>query len=157
MLAAARVEVGRRAVHRTAMNTFFFYGTLLDPDVMALVIGRRLPPSAFAKAILPGHSRRRAKGATYPVVVRDAASHVRGVVVVGLTPRDVARLAAFEGPGYRIAPLKVRLGKGLAIVSVFEPIIARLQPSTSPWDYALWKARHKRPFVGRLRRDLSAR
>ena len=137
------------------MATFFFYGTLLDPDVMALVIGRRLPPSAFVPAILPGHARRRAKGASYPVVVRDAADRVRGVVVGGLTSRDVARLAAYEGPGYRIARLKVRIGGELTTVSVFEPVIARLQPSTSPWDYALWKGRHKRPFVGRLRRAFS--
>lgn len=137
------------------MMRFFFYGTLLDPDVMALVIGRRLPPSAFVPAILPGHSRRRAKGATYPVVVRDVADRVRGVIVVGLTSRDVARLAAYEGPGYRIARLKVRVGGELATVSVFEPVVARLQPSTSPWDYALWKRRHKRPFVGRLKRALS--
>jgi hypothetical protein len=135
--------------------TFFFYGTLLDPDVMALVIGRRLPPSAFVPAILPGHSRRRAKGATYPVVVRDAADRVQGVVVGGLTARDVARLAAYEGRGYRIAQLKVRVGGELVTVSVFEPIVARLQPSTSPWDYALWRGRYKRPFVGRLRRAFS--
>ena len=138
------------------MTTFFFYGTLLDPDVMALVIGRRLPPSAFVPAILPGHSRRRAKGATYPVVVRDTADRVRGVVVGGLSSRDVARLAAFEGPGYRISRLKVRVGGELATVSIFEPVVARLQPSTSPWDYALWKGRHKRPFVDRLRRALGA-
>ena len=37
------------------MTTFFFYGTLLDHDVMALVIGRRLPPSAFVPASLKGH------------------------------------------------------------------------------------------------------
>jgi hypothetical protein len=133
---------------------FFFYGTLIDPDVMALVIGRRLPPSAFVPAILPGHSRRRAKGMTYPVVVRDPADEVHGVVVGGLTSRDVARLAAYEGPGYRIARLKVRIAGDLATVSVFEPIASRLQPSPSPWDYALWKGRHKRPFVGRLRKAL---
>ena len=50
---------------------FFFYGTLRDRDVMALVLGRRLPPAAFAPASLPGHARRRAKGASYPIVVRD--------------------------------------------------------------------------------------
>ncbi|CAN5787332.1 hypothetical protein BH11PSE3_BH11PSE3_36610 [soil metagenome] len=135
---------------------FFFYGTLLDPDVMSLVIGRRLPPSSFQPAILPGHARRRAKGMTYPVVVRDPADEVVGAVVGGLTARDVARLAAYEGPGYRIVPLQVRLAGALARVSVFEPIVARLQPSRSPWDYALWRARHKRPFVSRLRRALTA-
>ena len=131
---------------------FFFYGTLIDSDVMALVIGRRLPPSAFVPAILPRHSRRRAKGATYPVVTPNPADEVHGVVVGGLTSRDVARLAAFEGPGYRIASLKVRIAGDLVTVSVFEPVVSRLQPSESPWDYALWKGRHKRPFVDRLRK-----
>jgi hypothetical protein len=107
--------------------------------------------------VMPGHSRRRAKGMTYPVVVRDPADEVRGVVVGGLTPRDVARLAAYEGPGYRIARLRVRLAGALAMVSVFEPLASRLQPSASPWNYALWKSRHKRSFVGRLRKALCAR
>jgi hypothetical protein len=133
---------------------FFFYGTLIDSDVMALVIGRRLPPSAFVPAILPRHSRRRAKGATYPVAIPDPADEVQGVVVGGLSSRDVGRLAAYEGPGYRIAGLKVRIAGDLATVSVFEPVASRLQPSASPWDYALWKGRHKRPFVNRLRKAL---
>ena len=135
---------------------FFFYGTLLDSDVMALVIGRRLPPSAFVPAILPRHSRRRAKGMTYPVVIPDPADRVQGVVVGGLSSRDVARLAAYEGPGYRVASLKVRVAGDLVTVSVFEPIVSRLQPSASPWDYALWKSRHKRPFVDRLKKRLEA-
>ena len=136
---------------------FFFYGTLLDADVMALVIGRRLLPSAFRPAILRGHARRRAKGMTYPVVIREPAGCVLGAVVGGLTARDVARLAAYEGSGYRIVPLQVVLGARLATVSVFEPVASRLQPSPWPWDYALWKARHTRAFVCRLRRALSAR
>src|SRR5262245_16383987 len=83
---------------------FFFYGTLLDRDVMALVLGRRLPPAAYAAAVLRGHARRRAKGASYPTLMRDPAAYVPGAVVGGLSSRDVARLSAFEGPGYRIAP-----------------------------------------------------
>ena len=139
------------------MRQFFFYGTLLDPDVMALVVGRRLAPSAFAPAILAGHARRRAKGMTYPIVVRAPSEEVHGAVVGGLTTQDVARLAAYEGPGYRIARLKVRVAGVLTTVSVFEPVAMRLQPSASPWDYALWKGRHKRPFVARLRKALSGR
>ena len=33
---------------------FFFYGVLLDPDVIALVIGRRLPPRQYVAATMPG-------------------------------------------------------------------------------------------------------
>ena len=92
---------------------FFFYGTLLDRDVMALVVGRRL--------------------------------------------RDVAQLSAFEGPKYRIAPLRVVLAAGMTTVSVFEPVESRLAPSEHPWSLPLWQRRDKRAFVDRLRRAFSGR
>jgi len=135
---------------------FFFYGTLLDGDVTALVLGRRLPPAAFTPASLPGHSRRKVKGASYPIAVRDPRSEVAGAVVRGLSGRDVARLAAYEGPGYRVAPLKVRIGRALSPVSVFTPVEARFQPTRGSWDLATWQRRHKRMFLARIRPALSA-
>jgi hypothetical protein len=136
---------------------FFFYGTLLDYDVTALVLGRRLPPTAFVPASLPGHTRRRVKGATYPIVVRDPRGAVPGVIVGGLSARDVARLTDYEGPGYRVVPLRVRLAGAMTTVWVFEPVQSRLQPSRELWDLAFWQRRHKRAFVGRLKRAFSAR
>ena len=54
--------------------------------------------------------------------MRDPGGEVEGVVVGGLTERDVERLSAYEGPRYRIAPLKVTVGGALkTTVSVFEP------------------------------------
>ena len=135
---------------------FFFYGTLLDRDVMALVLDRRLPPTAFVPARLPGHARRRAKGASYPVVVLDPSDEVPGAVVSGLSARDVTRLAAYEGPGYRIVAVGVKAAGGRLAVSVFEPVASRLQPSGEAWDLALWQRGHKRAFVGRLRCAVSA-
>ncbi len=136
---------------------FFFYGTLLDPDVTALVLGRRLAPGAFRGAVLPGHARRRAKGASYPIVVRDQREQVHGAIVEGLSPRDVDRLAAYEGPGYRIATLRVQVNGHLTITSVFEPMENRLEPSAEPWELGLWQRRHKRAFVKRLQRAFSVR
>src|SRR6185312_9048779 len=66
-----------RRVDLPPLMRFFFYGTLLDRDVASLVLGRRLPPGAFVPAALPGHARRRVKGATYPIVVRDPRGEVR--------------------------------------------------------------------------------
>src|SRR6516165_9135039 len=96
---------------------FFFYGTLLDPDVTALVLGRRLPPATFVPAVLPGYSRWRVQGGSYPISVPDRKGFVSGAIVRGLSTRDVARLAAYEGPGYRIAPLKVRTAGAMTAVS----------------------------------------
>jgi hypothetical protein len=136
---------------------FFFYGTLLDADVMALVIGRRLPPHCYVAATLPGHARRRAKGASYPIVLSDPHANVEGAVVGGLSAQDVARLAAFEGPRYRVASRKVRINERIAWVSVFEPVEQRFEPVAGRWDLAVWQRRDKRRFVERLRRAFSAR
>jgi hypothetical protein len=138
------------------MTTFFFYGTLLDHDVMALVIGRRLPPSAFVPAILKGHVRRRAKGVSYPILLRHPSGEVEGVVVGGLTKRDVERLSTYEGPRYRIAPIKVTVAGVLKTVSVFEPKEESFQPVDGAWDLELWQGRYKRAFVARIRKALSA-
>jgi hypothetical protein len=136
---------------------FFFYGTLLDHDVTALVLGRRLPPVAFVPAILPGYSRWRVQGGSYPISVPDRKGEVPGAIVGGLSARDVARLAAYEGAGYRIAMLKVRVGRRSTTVSVFEPVVSKLKPTNKSWDLALWQRRDKRAFVGRLTRALNGR
>jgi gamma-glutamyl AIG2-like cyclotransferase len=136
---------------------FFFYGTLLDPDVTALVLGRRLPPAAFLPASLPGHARRRIKGGSYPIIVRDPRAEVPGAIVGGLSARDVARLSAYEGPRYRIAPLKVKASGILTTVSVFEPIENRFQPTAGAWELGQWQRQHKRAFIARVQRAFSAR
>jgi hypothetical protein len=130
---------------------FFFYGTLLDRDVASLVLGRRLAPRAYTPAALPGHARRRVKGASYPIVVRDPKGEVAGAIVGGLSARDVARLAAYEGPRYRIAPLKVRIDGAMTTVSVFEPLEERFQPTSGEWDLLAWQRLYKRAFLARVR------
>jgi len=136
---------------------FFFYGTLLDRDVTALVLGRRLPAQAFVPAELPGWSRWRVQGGSYPISLPDRKGSVAGAVVSGLSARDVARLAAYEGAGYRVSPLKVRIAGSLTMVSVFEPIVSKLKPTTRPWDLALWQRQDKKLFVGRLVKALNGR
>jgi hypothetical protein len=135
------------------LRRFFFYGTLLDPDVVTFVLGRRLPPVAFAPACLPRHKRRRAEGKSYPVVVRAPSGEVSGAVVGGLSEKDVARLAAYEGPGYRVVTVGVGGAGGRRRVSMFEPLVSHLPPSTEAWELALWQRRHKRAFIDHLRRS----
>lgn len=136
---------------------FFFYGTLLDPDVTAIVLGRRLPPSVFVPAELDGFVRRRAAGKGYPILVERRGGTVSGCVVGGLTAADAARLSAYEGPNYRVSSLPVRLQKRRERVSVFTPNGPGLAPSDDEWDLALWQSRQKRPFVAYIRKALSAR
>ena len=135
---------------------FFFYGSLLDQDVTALVIGRRLPPRAWVPASLAGYSRRKARGVSYPVAVRDPKGTIRGAVVGGFSKRDVERLSAYEGPRYHTVPLKVRIHGRIVTVSVFEPKEKAFQPVDGVWSLVQWQRRDKRKFVARLRKAFSA-
>jgi hypothetical protein len=137
------------------LTRFFFYGSLLDPDVTALVIGRRMPPRAWVPATLAGFSRRKARGVSYPVAVRDPKGTVRGAVVCGFSKREVERLAAYEGPRYHTVPLKVRIGGRVTVVSVFEPKEKAFQPVDGTWSLVEWQRRDKKEFVARIRNAFS--
>ena len=53
--------------------------------------------------------------------------------------------------GRAIASRRSRCGlpAALTTVSVFEPIVSALKPTSEPWDLAPWQRRNKRAFVGR--------
>jgi hypothetical protein len=137
------------------MRFFFVYGSLLDPDLTALVVGRRLPPSAWVPATLSGFSRRKARGVSHPIAVRDPKGMVRGAVIGGFSEREVARLTIYEGPRYHTVPLKVRIGGRLTVVSVFEPKVNAFQPVDGEWSLAEWQRRDKKKFVERMRKAFS--
>jgi hypothetical protein len=87
---------------------FFFYGTLLDGDVASLVLDAGCPPAAYVPAALPHHARRRVRARairSWCVTPERGEGRDRARLSVA----DVSRLAAYEGPRYRIAPLKVRI------------------------------------------------
>jgi hypothetical protein len=54
---------------------FFFYGTLLDATWRASC-WTPAAAAAYVPAALPAHARRRVKGASYPIAVRDPRSEV---------------------------------------------------------------------------------
>ena len=88
----------------------FFYGTLLDPAVRRRVLGRTLSPRTQRPALLFDYTREHVAGRPYPMLVAHPGAVVDGVVARGLTTRDLARLDAYEGSEYRLAPLAVLSG-----------------------------------------------
>ncbi|MGE0226208.1 MAG: gamma-glutamylcyclotransferase family protein [Acetobacteraceae bacterium] len=89
----------------------FLYGTLLDPETLARrggdpSLSRRLRPAS-----LPGW-RRVALGATrWPTLRRARSFHTPGAIVwVGAAA--LGRLAAYEGPAYRLRRVVVTTASG---------------------------------------------
>lgn len=128
---------------------FFFYGTLMANEILEAVLRRQVDPARRRRARLVGYRRVYRRGAFHPVLVSDSASEVDGIVVWGLTTRDIAMLKAYEGPAYEITELTVLLYAGrTAKAKVFLPATT-CQPSSVAWTFEDWRRR----FGARNRRD----
>ena len=130
---------------------YFFYGTLLDPDVRALILGAWIRRRALPGARLPGYRRVYIRGRHYPVVVPAAGQEVEGVLAEGLDRRAVLRLAEFESDEYVDAERTVLVDGGRALrARVF--VASRLaHPTDTAWAVEDWQRRHKSAFARRRR------
>lgn len=135
---------------------YFFYGTLIDPEVLRLVLGREVAPLSRRKARLQGYRRVFRHNATYPVLIADAASAVEGILVVALAPRDVIALKRYEGPDYETVELPVAVVNGRQVrASVFVPARS-CAPSAIDWTFEEWRQRFRGAHLRRISRTRRA-
>lgn len=122
----------------------FFYGTLMDPDLLGFLIGRPVEPGELLPARLGGARRVRVRGASYPMLLADPRASVEGRLWHGGTAEERARLDAYEGPAWRLVPAEVELASGERVAArVYQVIEGTLEPTDEPWDLAHWQARYK--------------
>ena len=127
---------------------FFFYGTLMDRDMLSAVLVRRVWPRSLVPAVLRGHRRKGVCGANYPVVLRQRRASVDGIILdrVGTVEED--RLSAYEGDGYDLVPALAELPRGRCKRAfLFAPRRGAYVVSNRPWSFASWRLRHKRSVM----------
>jgi hypothetical protein len=130
---------------------YFFYGTLIDPQVLHAVLRHPVPASRRRNATLPGYRRVFRRNADYPILVPDPAGIVDGIIVNGLTVADTTRLAAYEGPEYLLACLPVRTAGGASVrAAVFLPD-QTCPASAREWTLDEWRQRYRARFLRRVR------
>jgi hypothetical protein len=128
---------------------FFFYGTLMDDDVRADLLGAARHDLRMRPGVLLNYRRRAARDGYYPVLVPEARGRVDGVFVEGLTREFVLWIAHFEGPTYEpdrvtaVDPAGRRLGAWSFLPS------RRAYATDRPWDLHVWQ-RHHKPVARRM-------
>ncbi len=139
------------------VQPLFFFGTLMDAEVLGLVIGRPVGEAELEVARLRGFRRVRAAAASYPVLVPDPGGVVEGRLFFGASEAERARLDAYEGEAYRLAPVTVEDSAGRAVQALtYLAVPGRIAPSSEPWDLESWRARFKALYLAKGARILAA-
>jgi len=136
------------------MTPFFFFGTLRDPALLEIVLGRDVAPGDIAPAQAPGHAVRALADHAYPGLVPDPASIADGNLVRNLDMADIERLAYFEEAEYSPAPITVLTG-GTTVDARFFRAAERFRLTGEPWGFAAW-AREERAVAHEAARELMA-
>jgi len=136
---------------------FFFYGTLMDLDLLRMVLGRDLAAAALRPAILTGYRRGIIRGRSYPMLVPRAHGSVDGVLARDFDEADALRLTWYEHDHYDIRLCRPRLACGLRVAAwTFVPRCGGGMPPGAAWSLPTWQRRHKAAFLARLTREIGA-
>ena len=131
---------------------YFFYGTLMDPAVLAVVIGRHLPPASRQPASLADVRRVYRAGAHYPILIPAAGERVEGLLVDGLGAADGRRLDVFEGRDYVAQTASVQPQRGGPVLAWLFMPRPHVPASALTWTPEHWRRHHRRVYFERLLR-----
>lgn len=125
------------------MEPVFFYGTLRDPDLLAVILGRPVDPAALEPAWVDDHATLRLEDEDYPVLVPRPGARAEGVLVHGLGPADFERLDFYEEDEFEPVPVTVTTARGPVAARMFAPNELAAADVDGPWRFEEWQAREK--------------
>jgi hypothetical protein len=126
---------------------FFFFGTLMDPDVRRAIIGRDLSPGQVEEAVVEGFRRVHVAKRNYPMLLPHASGWVDGMLAHDIDAEAARRLMVFEGNEYHLAPIMVAdLHGHLWRAAAFLPA-GTVRPDHRGWHLETWQRRYKRLFL----------
>ena len=130
---------------------FFFFGTLMDRDVLDVVV-ERAPlvggvggPAVHARqpAWLDGYRRVTVQRETFPMVVAAPGQRMEGVVVEGLNATDIDRILFFESIEYAPSTIDVSLADGSPLSAQCFLTNEGIGHKGDVWEYERWLSDHK--------------
>ncbi|WP_339949964.1 NUDIX domain-containing protein [uncultured Albimonas sp.] len=123
-----------------AGRAVFFYGSLRDPELLSVVLGRPCGQIALSPAHLPDHAVRQVAGENFPCVAPTPGAEAQGELAHDLTEAEVARVGFFEDDEeYELRPLTVRDDTGAPVEAL---VCFPRGPTTpdGPWRFEDWPA-----------------
>ncbi|MEL6888193.1 MAG: NUDIX domain-containing protein [Pseudomonadota bacterium] len=117
------------------MSSLFFFGTLRDLPLLAIVLSRPLDGLDVRDDSLPGHRIDTVSEGPFPILVRDDTATAPGIVVAGLTDADRARIDYYEAGFHYELVACTTTGGATAQVYMAD---AGLWTTDGRWDFDAW-------------------
>lgn len=124
------------------MPPVFFYGSLRDPEMLALVLGHPVEPARLEPAVAENHATLRLVDEDYPLLAPAPGRRAEGVLLYGLTEAELDRIRFFEEEEYALAPITVRTARG-PVEALHLDGTAKPRASSVEWDFAAWCREHR--------------
>lgn len=113
---------------------FFFFGTLMDVDVLSRVVSRPVAPHELDEAWLWGYRRHAARNAPYPVLRPHRARHVKGRLFRPRSTDERARVDHFESEEYEPEIVRVQQGTRVVAVNCYLDLDAVFEVADAEWS-----------------------
>jgi hypothetical protein len=124
----------------------FFFGTLMDLDVLAYVLARPVDVDDLVPATITGFRRVRARVGSYPVLLPKPGATVEGRLLRRVGRRDIARINHYESGEYCAEVRRVATADGAQLPAWLYLGLDHLEAVDEPWALDAWRARHKDGF-----------
>lgn len=142
----------RETERKLSGHTFFFYGSLMDRELLEAVLDRATSDLTFTPGWLAGYVAETARGYTFPTLVKRRGGRAHGVVTQGLTLDDVERIAYFEDTT-EYAPIVADIATAETEIAARLYIATAALPSTGePWSFERWQKHDKALLLAVTRR-----
>jgi gamma-glutamylcyclotransferase (GGCT)/AIG2-like uncharacterized protein YtfP len=132
-------------------HTFFFYGSLMDRELLEAVIDRSSDHLHLHPGRLNGYAAETAHGYSFPTLVARTAGIVEGVVTYGLSDEDVARISYFEDTEYAPQAVEVLTAQARIVARTYMST-STLRSSGEAWDFSHWRIHHKPVLIAVTRK-----
>lgn len=136
---------------------WFFYGTLMDPEILGIVLGRPVDPTALTDAEITGYRRVAVRDEAYPALIPAPGATVAGAAAVFDAPADEARLRYYESDDYDLVDVAVSTADGALPARVFVAGQGMALDADTDWTPAQWRAVGDRTvMIDQARRMMAA-
>lgn len=132
----------------------FFFGTLMDPEIRALVMGRDVDSDRLQPAIAQGFRRVFVAGRHYPMLLKHSSGWVEGTLISGVDAQSLHRLQVYEGWEYSLRPIQVQTQSGHKVMAHVFMCPPGIEAKPRAWRLDEWQRRHKRTFLPKAREHM---